>query len=87
MKKCQITSCSNNCFSHASIPVIVLQRLLTYLLAGKTITGIEALEKFGIYRLSDCIHVFRNKGYNIKTTLRNNADGDGQHAVYKWIRE
>lgn len=59
---------------------------MTYLLSGKSITGIQALELFGIYRLSDCIHVFRKNGYNIKTIMRDNADGDGQHAVYKWIR-
>lgn len=38
-----------------------------WLQAGNTITGIEALKMFGLYRLSDAIFKLRGKGMKIKS--------------------
>lgn len=40
------------------------------------ITGIEALQKFGLYRLSDAIFKLRNEGYNIVTDMVQPDDPD-----------
>lgn len=40
------------------------------------ITGIEALQKFGLYRLSDAIFRLRNEGYNIVTDMVQPDDPD-----------
>lgn len=40
------------------------------------ITGIEALQKFGLYRLSDAIFKLRNEGYNIVTDMIEPDDPD-----------
>ena len=40
-----------------------------YLNRGKSLTQLEALEKFGIMRLAPIIHLLRKDGYNIKTKL------------------
>jgi hypothetical protein len=48
-----------------------------HLKAGKSITGIYALNMFNLYRLSSAINRLRNKGLNIKT------DKSKGYAVYK----
>ena len=57
------------------------QRLLTHLVKGKTINGMQALRQFGIYRLSAAIHNFRKRGFTIETKMvqRNGS----KYGVYK----
>ena len=45
------------------------QKLLLHLLKGRTISGTQALSKFGIYRLSGVIKVFRDRGFKIDTKM------------------
>ena len=61
------------------------QRVLGHLLTGKSITPLEALQKFGCYRLSSVIHRLRNGGYNIKTFKMFNKDTN--YAKYKIINQ
>jgi len=42
--------------------------ILNWLQKGKTITPMEALEKFGCFRLAARIHNLRESGYNIVAT-------------------
>ena len=52
-------------------------KLLRYLQNHKRgITGHEALLKIGLYRLSGEIHQLRKAGYDIKTEMMTNEDGD-----------
>lgn len=52
-------------------------QVLAYLKRHKRgITGIEALQKFGLYRLSDAIFKLRNEGYNIVTDMIQPDDPD-----------
>ncbi len=44
-------------------------RLAAHLANGNTITGKEAMNLWGLYRLSSSIHVLRGGGMNIKTTM------------------
>lgn len=39
------------------------------------ITGLDALRKFGLYRLSGTIHELRSEGHNIKTDMMTREDG------------
>lgn len=50
------------------------QQILEYLLEGKSITPIEALNKFGCFRLSARIADLRAEGYPIHTELVNEKD-------------
>ena len=51
-------------------------QLLAYLQRTKRgITGIDALRKFGLYRLSGAIHELRSEGYDIKTDMMTREDG------------
>lgn len=53
------------------------QKLLRYLQTHKRgITGHEALLKIGLYRLSGEIHQLRKAGYDIKTEMMVNENGD-----------
>ena len=45
------------------------QKLLLHLLKGRTISGTQALSKFGIYRLSAVIKNWRDKGFKIETKM------------------
>jgi len=42
--------------------------VLGYLQKGKTLTPMEALEKFGCFRLAARVHDLRNSGHNIVAT-------------------
>lgn len=59
------------------------QKLLNHLQSGKTITGIQALQKFGLYRLSDAIHKLRGRGHNIETE----EVGKEKYARYHYVSE
>ena len=51
-------------------------KLLTYLLSHKRgITGLDALRKLGLYRLSGEINKLRSEGYDIKTEMMTREDG------------
>ena len=41
--------------------------ILNHLKSGKSITPLEALQKYGSFRLADRIFVLRKEGYNIVT--------------------
>ena len=57
-------------------------RLAAHLANGNTITGKEAMNLWGLYRLSSSIHVLRNKGMNIKTTMiSNGADTFARYSI------
>lgn len=45
------------------------KQILTHLKAGKSITPIEALNKYGCFRLGARIYDLRNSGYLIVTKL------------------
>ena len=45
------------------------QKLLLHLLRGRTVSGTQALNKFGIYRLSAVIKNWRDKGFKIETKM------------------
>jgi hypothetical protein len=47
------------------------QKLRKWLLSGKSITPIQALEKFGIFRLGARILEMRREGYGIITEMQN----------------
>lgn len=59
--------------------------ILGYLMAGNTITPLEALDKFGCFRLADIIFKLKKDGYNIETARI--KDGDKWYARYKLITE
>ena len=44
------------------------------LVRGESITPIEALKRFGIFRLSAIIFNLREKGYNINTKMAGNGN-------------
>jgi hypothetical protein len=46
-------------------------RLRKHIESGKAITPMQALDKFGIFRLGARILDFRNEGYNIVTEIVN----------------
>jgi len=56
-------------------------RLLNHMLRGRTVNGRQALNNFGIYRLSAIIFNWRKKGFDIKTKMV--TRGDSKYAVYK----
>lgn len=43
--------------------------LLTYLLAGNTITSLEALNRFGCFRLASRISEFKKEGYDVQSKM------------------
>ena len=45
------------------------QQIANYLIKGRKLTPIEALNKFGCFRLAARIADLRNDGMNIKTTI------------------
>lgn len=49
-------------------PLSKTDRLKIHILSGKSITGKQALERFGLYRLSAVIFRMRMEGHDIVTT-------------------
>jgi len=49
--------------------------ILRHLEKGKTITPMESLIVYGIYRLSDCIYKIRNAGHDVRTVDRQDERG------------
>lgn len=60
------------------------QQILNHLQSGNSITALEALQKFGCFRLAARIRDLRNEGYTIqaKTTITGNRKNI---AVYNLI--
>ncbi|ENX26523.1 hypothetical protein F891_02210 [Acinetobacter sp. CIP 101966] len=63
-----------------------LEQVLDHLKQFKTITPIEALERYGCFRLSDIILRLRKAGYDIVTLRERNKSGIGRHARYQLIK-
>ena len=57
-------------------------KILNYLESGGVLTPIDALDKFGCFRLAAVIFDLKAEGHDIKTTLVNNGKGK-KYAKYK----
>lgn len=57
-------------------------QLTEYLLAGNSITSMEAFEKFGCTRLSARIFDMREKGINVVTEIVDGRNRYGSHCQY-----
>jgi hypothetical protein len=57
-------------------------RILSHLLAGKSITQLEAFGVYRIFRLAARIHELKSKGHKIVTTMRIDETGK-QYAEYR----
>lgn len=60
--------------------------VLNHLQSGKEITPLEALNRYGCFRLGAVIFKLKDEGYNITTELRKfeKANGNtGRFAVYR----
>lgn len=61
-----------------------LQQVLDHLKQFKTITPIEALDKYGCFRLSAVILKLRDAGYDIVTHRERNNKCTGTYARYEY---
>ena len=61
-----------------------LQQILDHLKQSKTITPIEALERYGCFRLSAVILKLRDAGYDIVTHRERNSKRTGTYARYEY---
>lgn len=57
--------------------------VLNHLKSGKIITGLIALDMYGLYRLSSVINRLRKKGHDISTVMRENKGVT--YAEYKMV--
>lgn len=55
-----------------------------HLLSGQSITGLQAIDLFKVYRLSSVINRLRRKSIPIETTMILSDDGETLFAKY-WI--
>ncbi|MFB5624638.1 MAG: helix-turn-helix domain-containing protein [Nitrosopumilus sp.] len=60
------------------------EQIEKHLLSGQTITGLQAIDLFGVYRLSSVINRLRKKSIPIETTMVLSGDGETLFARY-WI--
>jgi hypothetical protein len=61
------------------------KEIKNHLLKGETITGLQAIDLFGVYRLSSVINRLRNRdGLEVETTMVTETDGKTIFAKY-WI--
>lgn len=51
------------------------RKVLTHLTSRGSISPLEALHVYGIYRLAACIHELRKIGLEINTTMKSDASG------------
>lgn len=56
------------------------QKVLEYLQKGNSLTPIEALNKFGCFRLGAAIHDLRKEGFDIETIM---SKGEKHFAIYR----
>ena len=59
------------------------QKILSWLKQGRRLTPIQALNKFGCFRLSARIKNLRNQGHNISTEIVKN--GNTRFARYRLV--
>jgi len=59
-----------------------LLQVLDHLLAHQTITSWEAIQKYGITRLSGYIYLLKEKGFKIDTVSKRNAKNTGNYGLY-----
>lgn len=64
-----------------------VEKILSHLKQGKTISQAEAIQYFDCYRLSSVIQRLRCAGYDIVTHYERNNSGIGRHARYELIKE
>jgi hypothetical protein len=62
---------SNNTFKKKT----GIQNIQEYLESGRSITALEALSNFGIFRLASAIEVLRKRGMNIETDTKQDPNG------------
>lgn len=60
------------------------KQVLTHLQNGQSITALEALGVYGIFRLSACIYNIRQAGYEVETVRR--SDARGRHYARYYLR-
>jgi len=63
-----------------------MDHLKAHLTSGKTITQLEALGLYGLFRLAARVKELRNKDWNISTEMRKDPNGS-TYAVYKLSAE
>lgn len=61
-------------------------QILEYLQNGGSLSGFDAWQMFGAYRLGAIIHNLRKRGIKIKTTMQERENG-AAYAVYSLNRE
>ena len=60
-----------------------VEKVLSHLKQGRSITQVDAIRFFKCYRLSAIIKRLRNQGYEIVTYSERNSSGTGTHARYE----
>ena len=60
-----------------------VKRILAYMMAGNRITGIDALELFGCWRLPARIADIRKRGFNVQSEMV--LTGTGKRVKAYWI--
>ena len=65
-----------------SSPKTQQQHIREYLEAGNSITPLEALEKFGCFRLGAQIFDLKKKGMSIEMTMKKDENTGKRYAVY-----
>ena len=58
------------------------ERILNHLERGKSLTQLQALDKFGCMRLASVVNKLKNEGYDIETTMVHNKKTDKNYASY-----
>ena len=59
-------------------------KILQHFKSGKPLTKLQCITKYGALNLGDIVHILRNKGYPIVTTMR--EVGDSRYASYRLVR-
>ena len=59
-----------------------LNQIRNHLLIHGSITNVEAVKKYEIYRLSGYILLLRKDGFDIDTIYKRNADNTGNYGLY-----
>lgn len=80
MKKGAAEASTNNTHQDDNRKKSQKQQILDYLLEGNEITPMDALNKFGCFRLGARIADLKKDGYDIKTRI---AKGDKNYAIYR----
>ena len=66
------------------------QQVLRHLLAGESLTALEALQRFGVFRLAARVFRLRQKGFPVLTHMAEMAGGK-RVAVYamapEWLKK